>query len=85
MKKSLLRLLLRHADGSVKILDDITEPGDFDEQYLFEFAHGIVELFDCYYGGEFPTLKGIAVEYAENEGYGEFLNWTVGDDLQDVE
>ena len=81
MKKPLLRLLLRHADGSVKILDDAVEPGDFHEQYLFEFERGIVELFDCYYGGELPTLKGIAVDHAREEGYGDFVQWTVGEDL----
>ena len=80
MNKPTLRLLLRHTDGSVKLLDEYTEAGDFDEQYLFEFERGDVELFDCYYGGEFPTLKGIAVEYALEYGYGQFIDWTVGDE-----
>jgi len=81
MSKPMLRLLLRHADGSVKILDDDDEPQDFDEQYLFEFERGTVELFDCYYGGEFELVKEIAVEYARNAGYGVFIAGTVGDNL----
>lgn len=81
MKKTTLRLLLRHGNGTVKILDAAVEPGDFHEQYLFEFEHGIVELFDCYYGGELPILKGIAVDYAREEGYGNLMEWTVGNDL----
>ncbi len=79
MSKPLLRLLLRHADGSVKLLDKHTEAGDFDEQYLFEFERGIIELFDCFYG-DFPVLKGIAVEYAREYNYGAFMDWTVGDE-----
>ena len=85
MTKPILRLLLRHADGSVKILDEDSEPGDFYDQYLFEFEGGVIELFDCYYSGEFPTLKGIAVEHACDEDYGGFIKWTVGDDLNDVQ
>ncbi len=85
MSKPISRLLLRHADGSVKVLDENHEPGEWDEQYLFEFERGIVELFDCYYGGEFPTVKKIAVEYAQDAGYGNFLDWSFGDDIQEVE
>jgi hypothetical protein len=80
MSKPVLRLLLRHADGSVKILSDDAEPQDFDEQYLFEFEGGIVELFDCYYGGEFALLKEIAVEHARDARYGVFVDWTIGDE-----
>lgn len=84
MKKSILRLLLRHADGSVKILEPHHEPGEWDEQYLFTFENGMVELFDCYYGGEFERLKQIAIEYACEEKFGTFVDWAVGDDLEDI-
>lgn len=80
MTKPFLRLLLRHVDGSVKLLDNYIEVSDFDEQYLFEFEQGFVELFDCHYGGEFPILKGIAVEHALEYDYGRFIGWTVGDE-----
>ena len=63
----------------MKLLDDYTEAGDFDEQYLFDFERGVVELLDCDCG-DFPTLKRIAVEYALEYGYGQFIDWTVGDE-----
>ncbi len=81
MKKPILRLLLRHDDGSVKQLDEYTEPGDFDEQYLFEFERAVVEIYDCYYGGETERLKDIARKYALEYDYGSYIGWTVGDEM----
>lgn len=81
MNKPKLRLLLRHADGSVKLLDEYTEVGDFDEQYLFEFELGIVEIYDCNLGGEVELIEETAREYGLEYDFGRYIGWTVGDEM----